>query len=591
MLLRRTGYLLTRSKMSVTGVWFRKGLRLHDNLPLLAACEEEQKRGGSIVPFFVLDTQTLDPRVGPHRYAFILECLSDLDAQLRQKYNSRLLVFKGKPDEVVAALMTPPGAKRTSSSGAKTGRRELLPKEVGNLCLQRVFYEYDSEPKFAEFDAVLKPCAEANDVQYKSYPGHTILDLEKAKPAVLEGKGGGVYGKRPYDMKMIQEFMRVQLGSKSVDSLDVPQPKPAPTKIPGLPKGVPMKGGDLDVPPVQKLFPKHEFSKIREKEFPGGEREALKRLAACCKDVDYISKFEKPKTSSTNGGRAGSSPGVDKWHQPATTGLSAYMKFGALSVRQFWHAVNDCYAKRKGQHAKPPMSLHGQLYFREMFYVLSVTVPNWDQASGNMMCKDIAWDAKDSKKLKAWEEGKTGYPYIDALMRQLRSTGWMHHLGRHAVSCFLTRGDLYQHWMHGRDVFDYYLIDADWALNNGNWLWLAGVAPFSMPFFRVYHPAPGKDSALNAEPTGDFIRYWVPELKNFPSKFIHRPWEAPQLAQVQAKCVIGKDYPKPIVEHKQAQERNLSAFKKSSDSLKSGGSSLKRPASGGSPGAAKKMKK
>merc|ERR1711988_1776457 len=127
------------------------------------------------------------------------------------------------------------------------------------------------------------------------------------------------------------------------------------------------------------------------------------------------------------------------------------------------------------------------------------------------MCKDIDWDKPNKEFLEAWEKGKTGYPYIDALMRQLKQTGWMHHLGRHAVSCFLTRGDLYQHWKFGRDVFDKKLLDADWSLNNGNWLWLAGVAPFSMPWFRIYSP---KD------------------------------------VQEKARCIIGKDYPGPIVDHK-----------------------------------------
>ena len=93
----------------------------------------------------------------------------------------------------------------------------------------------------------------------------------------------------------------------------------------------------------------------------------------------------------------------------------------------------------------------------------------------------------------------TGYPYIDAMMRQLEATGWMHHLGRHAVSCFLTRGQLWQNWKHGRDVFDRKLVDSDWAVNNGNWLWLAGVAPFSMPYYRVYNPCPDSKSSLNVE--------------------------------------------------------------------------------------------
>ena len=124
--------------------------------------------------------------------------------------------------------------------------------------------------------------------------------------------------------------------------------------------------------------------------------------------------------------------------------------------------------------------------------------------------KFVDWDKHNPELLKAWENGNTGYPYIDALMRQMKATGWMHHLGRHAVSCFLTRGQMYQNWTYGRDVFDRLLVDSDYALNTGNWLWLSGIAPFSMPFFRVYSPCPqeGKKSALNFGPGGnDCIRH------------------------------------------------------------------------------------
>jgi cryptochrome len=314
--------------------------------------------------------------------------------------------------------------------------------------------------------------------------------------------------------------------------------------------------------------------------FKGGESAGLKILDASCKSTAYVTTFEKPKTSSTNTPK--------DWEKPATTGLSPYLKFGCVSVRMLWHKVNAHYMKAK-TYTKPPASLHGQLYFRDMFYLLSYCIPNWDKPVGNPVCKDIAWDTKNTKFLTAWEEGKTGYPYIDALMRQLDKTGWMHHLGRHAVSCFLTRGDLYQHWTHGRDVFDQKLLDADWALNNGNWLWLAGVAPFSMPYFRIYDPMPGKDSSLNAEQSGDFVRFFVPELKDMPDKYIYSPWTAPKDVQVKAKCVIGKDYPLPIVDHKVARNKNLEKFKKGLATLKSG--AKKRPWSDGSSGVPTKRQK
>jgi cryptochrome len=172
--------------------------------------------------------------------------------------------------------------------------------------------------------------------------------------------------------------------------------------------------------------------------------------------------------------------------------------------------------------------------------------------------------------MEAWENGQTGFPLIDAMMRQLHTTGWMHHLARHAVSCFLTRGQLWQNWKFGRDVFDRKLLDSDWALNNGNWLWLAGVAPFSMPYFRLYNPCPDGKSSLNVEAeNAEFIKYWVPELKDFPPKYIYEPHLAPENVQANSNCTIGKDYPNPIVERKQSAKENLARFKNSLARLKS----------------------
>jgi cryptochrome len=142
-------------------------------------------------------------------------------------------------------------------------------------------------------------------------------------------------------------------------------------------------------------------------------------------------------------------------------------------------------------------------------------------------------------------------------MNQLRKEGWIHHLARHAVACFLTRGDLYQSWDDGARVFEYYLLDADWSLNNGNWMWLSASAFFHQ-YFRVYSPiAFGKKT----DPEGNFIRKYVPELKDFPTKYIYEPWTAPVTIQKQANCIIGKDYPKPIVDHAIVSKKNMAKMK------------------------------
>lgn len=224
-----------------------------------------------------------------------------------------------------------------------------------------------------------------------------------------------------------------------------------------------------------------------------------------------------------------------------------------------YHAVSAAISGKS--HTSPPESLLGQLYFREMFYILGASTANFDKEKNNTHCLQVDW-GKNAAFVKAWTEGKTGYPYIDALMRQLKETGWIHHLGRHAVACFLTRGDLWQSWTVGRDVFHKLLIDADGSLNNGNWMALAGVAPWSAPWFRVYSPVPEKTSSLNVDQDGDFVKRFVPELKGMPAKYIFSPWTAPKEVQEKAKCIVGKDYPAPIVDHATARNDNLAKFGK-----------------------------
>ncbi|XP_062995401.1 cryptochrome-2-like isoform X3 [Elgaria multicarinata webbii] len=153
--------------------------------------------------------------------------------------------------------------------------------------------------------------------------------------------------------------------------------------------------------------------------------------------------------------------------------------------------------------------------------------------------------------------GRTGYPFIDAIMTQLRTEGWIHHLARHAVACFLTRGDLWISWEEGQKVFEELLLDADWSLNAGNWQWLSASAFFHQ-FFRVYSPvAFGKKTDKN----GEYIKKYLPFLQKFPSDYIYEPWKAPRSMQERAGCIIGKDYPKPIVVHEEARKRNLERMK------------------------------
>lgn len=177
---------------------------------------------------------------------------------------------------------------------------------------------------------------------------------------------------------------------------------------------------------------------------------------------------------------------------------------------------------------------------------------------GNPKCKQIDWD-DDEEKLNKWKEGKTGFPFIDAIMTQLKSEGWIHHLARHAVACFLTRGDLWQSWEKGMLHFEEMLLDADWSLNAANWQWLSASAFFHQ-YYRVYSPiAFGKKT----DKTGEFIREYLPVLSKMPDKYIYEPWLAPKEVQERVGCIIGKDYPKPMVDHSEISKINIGRMKES----------------------------
>ena len=275
------------------------------------------------------------------------------------------------------------------------------------------------------------------------------------------------------------------------------------------------------------------------------------------------------------------------------------MKHGCLSPRRFYNALSAVYDKFNEKNiSKPPVSLHGQLMWREYNYLMCYTTPNCHKSIGNPIARrtflfliwttsftivcifvylhdlkflmysssfdrfliEIPWD-DDPELLAAWKESRTGYPYIDAIMTQLRETGWIHHLARHSVACFLTRGDLWQSWENGLAVFEHYLIDADFSINVFNWQWLSCTAHFYQ-YFRCYSPI---GFGKKTDPNGDYIRKWLPQFKDMPKQYIYEPWEAPIAVQQKCGVIVGENYPHPIVDHKEISKSNMGRMKEAYD--------------------------
>ena len=170
---------------------------------------------------------------------------------------------------------------------------------------------------------------------------------------------------------------------------------------------------------------------------------------------------------------------------------------------------------------------------------------------GNPNCLQIAWDKKPDL-LEKWANAQTGFPYIDAIQTQIIEEGWVHPVARHATICFLTRGGLWISWEEGMKIFDELLLDADSSINAGIWMWHSSSYNFQqIPF---YYCAINFGRKIDAN--GDYIRKYVPALRYMPRKYIHEPWMAPIDVQERAKCLIGKDYPLPIIDHMEASQKN-----------------------------------
>jgi len=183
-----------------------------------------------------------------------------------------------------------------------------------------------------------------------------------------------------------------------------------------------------------------------------------------------------------------------------------------------------------------------------------VNFPNVRRESFHANLRHIAWD-NDPDAFAAWQAGRTGYPIVDAGMRQLLAAGRMHNRARMIVASFLTKHLLID-WRWGKRHFMQQLIDGDPASNNGGWQWAADTGTDAAPYFRIFNPTLQGEKY---DPQGDYVRRWVPELERVPAAYLHKPWTMPVDVQRKASCIIGQDYPAPIVEHAWARQRTLGA--------------------------------
>ncbi|KAG2459873.1 CRY1 protein, partial [Polypterus senegalus] len=375
--------------------WFRKGLRLHDNPSLW----ESLKGADSVRCVYILDPWFAgSSNVGISRWRFLLQCLEDLDANLR-KLNSRLFVIRGQPADV-------------------------FPRLFKEWNISRLSFEYDSEPFGKERDAAIKKLASEAGVEVIVRISHTLYDLDK----IIELNGG----QPPLTYKRFQTLIsRMEPLETPVESITADVMGKCTTPV----------SDDHDekfgVPSLEELG--FDTEGLPSAVWPGGETEALTRLERHLERKAWVANFERPRMNANS-------------LLASPTGLSPYLRFGCLSCRLFYFKLTDLYKKVK-KNSSPPLSLYGQLLWREFFYTAATNNPRFDKMEGNPICVQIPWD-KNPEALAKWAEGRTGFPWIDAIMTQLRQEGWIHHLARHAVACFLTRGDLWISWEEGMKALE-----------------------------------------------------------------------------------------------------------------------------------------
>ena len=239
----------------------------------------------------------------------------------------------------------------------------------------------------------------------------------------------------------------------------------------------------------------------------------------------------------------------------ATTRLSPHLCAGALSSRQVWHAAHHAREAGHVTHANFE-KLSRELIWRDYAYHLLLNNPDIANANLNTKFDRFVWATKSDERLHAWQTGMTGYPIVDAGMRQLWQTGWMHNRVRLIVGSFLAKHLLID-WRAGETWFWDTLCDGDPANNAMNWQWIAGSGADAAPYFRIFNPTLQGE---RFDPNGDYVRAFVPELGQMPARFIHKPSEAPPDILAKAGVALGRDYPPPIVDHGRARETALAAF-------------------------------
>ncbi|MET0064764.1 MAG: deoxyribodipyrimidine photo-lyase [Candidatus Thiodiazotropha sp.] len=467
--------------MTTTLIWFRRDLRLSDNPALQAALKDANQ----LIPLFIQSPGEEAPwQPGAASNWWLHHSLAALDDSLRHR-QSRLVLAQGDSLTVL--------------------KRFVEQARVSRICWNRL-----PDPACRQRDQALREALAEMGVSVEEHDANRLIQGEPLKT------GGGT----PY--RVFTPFWK----ALQAQGLLIGRPKGIPKTLPPLPD----RTASVSLDSLQ-LLPKIGWDQGFYDTWKPGEAGARDRFKQFLKRVieDYPEWRDRPDLLGTSR-------------------LSAHLHFGEIGPRQLLQGIathRDAVHGRRGRGSDGTEYLR-QLAWREFSAYLLEHFPHTDQAPFDPRFENFSWanPAQSREQLQRWQQGQTGIPIVDAGMRELWHTGWMHNRVRMIAASLLTK-NLGIHWLEGARWFWDTLVDADLANNSMGWQWCAGCGADAAPYFRIFNPV---RQGVRFDPQGEYIRYWVPEIAALPDKMLNAPWEADSKLLGQAGIRLGRDYPEPIAD-------------------------------------------
>ena len=389
--------------------------------------------------------------------------------------------------------------------------REMVPQLAHELGASAVFVNRDYEPQAIARDAAVADALAAEAIAFHAFKDHVIFERDE----VMTGSGRPYSVYTPYKNAWLKRLTDADL-----------QPHPIAELAPRL-----ATPPDAAIPTLRELgFHATDLLRLDVKTGMSGAHDTWERFAQ--RLGEYATLRDRPALD-------------------ATSRLGVHLRFGTISIRAL--ARHAYYAPGKGAQA-----WLAELIWRDFFHMILFHHPRVARNAFRTEFDALAWEDRDDY-FQAWCTGRTGYPLVDAAMRQLNQTGFMHNRLRMIAASFLVK-DLHLHWLRGERYFAAKLLDYDLASNNGNWQWAASVGCDAQPYFRIFNPVTQSE---RFDPDGVFIKRFVPELAGLDRWDIHAPWRLLPIEQLACGMVLGRDYPAPIVDHEAARAKTLAMFKTS----------------------------